>query len=89
MVKVVILECLNAPQVSVQTGEDVAAAEAQTDQVGVAERWVQWPPEDLRGFGGGEGGEGGEGGGVTRVLELRLLLLMLVRKTINVKSIDS
>lgn len=39
-------------QVACQTGEDNAEAEAQTEEVKMVERWVQWPPEDLRGYGG-------------------------------------
>lgn len=39
-------------QVSAQTGDDNAEEEAQTEEVGVADKWVQWPPEDLRGYGG-------------------------------------
>ena len=40
---------------SVQTGEDNQDSEAQTEPITTEERWVQWPPEDLRGW--GKGGE--------------------------------
>ena len=40
-------------QVACQTGEDTADVEVQTDTVEERERWVQWPPEDLKGYGGG------------------------------------
>ena len=46
-------------QVAVQSGEDNMEAETQTDVVDTANVWVQWPPEDLRGF--GREGERGEG----------------------------
>ena len=36
-------------QVASQTGEEV---EVQTEEVERRERWVQWPPEDLKGYGG-------------------------------------
>lgn len=39
-------------QVSCQTGEDNTEAEVQTEDVEVTEKWVQCPPEDLRGYGG-------------------------------------
>ncbi|XP_065920672.1 cytoplasmic dynein 2 intermediate chain 1-like isoform X2 [Dysidea avara] len=38
-------------QVSCQTGEDSTAREAQTDGITTMDRWVQWPPEDLKGWG--------------------------------------
>ena len=38
-------------QVSCQTGEDSAAREVQTDSIKTMDRWVQWPPEDLKGWG--------------------------------------
>ena len=37
---------------SVQTGEDNNERDVQTDEVTCSDRWVQWPPEDLKGFGG-------------------------------------
>ena len=58
----------DARQVAVQTGEDNMEAEAQTETVPMSSVWVQWPPEDLRGYGRdeGEGAAVGEGeGGVT------------------------
>ena len=39
-------------QVASQTGEDNAEVEVQTEEVERRERWVQWPPEDLKGYGG-------------------------------------
>ena len=39
-------------QVASQTGEDNAEAETQTEEVEQTEKWVQWPPEDLKGYGG-------------------------------------
>ena len=39
-------------QVACQTGEDTAEAEVQTEVVEGRERWVQWPPDDLKGYGG-------------------------------------
>ena len=36
---------------SCQTGEDSTAREAQTDGITTMDRWVQWPPEDLKGWG--------------------------------------
>ena len=39
-------------QVSCQTGFDTSEMAAQTDDIAVTEKWVQWPPEDLRGYGG-------------------------------------
>ena len=54
----------DARQVAVQTGEDNAEVDTQTDGVPSSSVWVQWPPEDLRGYGREEGeGEGGGGGG--------------------------
>ena len=38
-------------QVSSQTGEDSTARDTQTDDIVMVNRWVQWPPEDLRGWG--------------------------------------
>ena len=35
-----------------QTGEDNSERDVQTDEVTSSDRWVQWPPEDLKGFGG-------------------------------------
>ena len=35
-----------------QTGEDNSERDVQTDEVTCSDRWVQWPPEDLKGFGG-------------------------------------
>lgn len=40
-------------QVGTQTGEDTAEVEIQTEVIEGKEKWVQWPPEDLRGYGGG------------------------------------
>lgn len=40
-------------QVSVQTGEDNMEGSMQTDPIATTDKWVQWPPEDLRGYGGG------------------------------------
>ena len=40
-----------AVQVSSQTGEDSTARDTQTDDIVMVNRWVQWPPEDLRGWG--------------------------------------
>ncbi|KAL5502881.1 hypothetical protein EMCRGX_G009730 [Ephydatia muelleri] len=42
----------NTRQVTVQTGEDNMERDAQTDAVLCSEKWVQWPPEDFRGWGG-------------------------------------
>ena len=39
-------------QVSVQTGEDNSEREIQTDEIACSDKWVQWPPEDLKGYGG-------------------------------------
>lgn len=39
-------------QVYCQTGEDSVEVDVQTEEIEVAEKWVQWPPEDLRGYGG-------------------------------------
>ena len=52
-----------------QTGEDNSEREVQTDEVSCSNKWVQWPPEDLKGYGGvcvcvWGGGGGGGGGGV-------------------------
>ena len=47
---------------SSQTGEDNVESDAQTEPVTTEERWVQWPPEDLKGWGkGGDPGRYGEG----------------------------
>ena len=55
----------DARQVAVQTGEDNMEADTQTEAVPSSNVWVQWPPEDLRGYGREEGGgEAEEGGGV-------------------------
>lgn len=55
---------------STQTGEDNQESDAQTEPITTEERWVQWPPEDLKGWGKGgdpghyeEGEEGEEAGG--------------------------
>ena len=40
-------------QVSIQSGEDNQDSEVQTETITTEERWVQWPPEDLRGWGKG------------------------------------
>ena len=42
-------------QVSSQTGEDSTGRDTQTDDVVMVNRWVQWPPEDLRGWGCDDG----------------------------------
>lgn len=47
-------------QVAVQSGEDCMEADAQTDSLVSSDVWVQWPPEDLRGYGREQ--EEGEGG---------------------------
>ena len=39
-------------QVGCQTGEDTQEEETQTEEVEGREKWVQWPPEDLKGYGG-------------------------------------
>ena len=36
---------------SSQTGEDSTGRDTQTDDVVMVNRWVQWPPEDLKGWG--------------------------------------
>lgn len=38
-------------QVAVQSGEDCLEADSQTDRISSSDVWVQWPPEDLRGYG--------------------------------------
>ena len=38
-------------QVSSQTGEDSTGRDVQTDDIVMMNRWVQWPPEDRRGWG--------------------------------------
>lgn len=38
-------------QVATQSGEDCLEADAQTDSIPSSDVWVQWPPEDLRGYG--------------------------------------
>ena len=48
-------------QISVQTGEDNEYGEAQTEPTVTEEKWVQWPPEDLRGW--GKGGAPGDNEG--------------------------
>ena len=40
---------------SSQTGEDSTGRDTQTDDVAMVNRWVQWPPEDLRGWGCDDG----------------------------------
>ena len=42
---------------STQTGEDNQESDAQTEPIATEERWVQWPPEDLKGW--GKGGDPG------------------------------
>ena len=42
-------------QVSSQTGEDSTGRDTQTDDIVMVNRWVQWPPEDLRGWGRDDG----------------------------------
>ena len=39
-------------QVGCQTGEDTTEEGTQTEEIEVREKWVQWPPEDLKGYGG-------------------------------------
>ena len=39
-------------QAGSQTGEDTVEEGTQTEEVEGREKWVQWPPEDLKGFGG-------------------------------------
>ena len=39
-------------QVSSQTGGEMEEGEVQTEEVETREKWVQWPPEDMRGYGG-------------------------------------
>ncbi len=53
----------DARQVAIQTGEDNMEADTQTDTVPSSSVWVQWPPEDLRGYGREEEGGGGGGDG--------------------------
>ena len=55
---------------SSQTGEDNQESDAQTEPITTEERWIQWLPEDLKGWGKGgdpgrdeEGEEGEEAGG--------------------------
>ena len=38
-------------QVACQTGDELEDNGTQTDDVKTVEKWVQWPPEDLRGYG--------------------------------------
>ena len=45
-------------QVAVQTGEDNLEVDTQTEPISMSTIWVQWPPEDLKGYGREE--EGGE-----------------------------
>ena len=52
---------LSCMQVSVQTGEDNEDGEVQTEPIATEEKWVQWPPEDLRGW--GKGGAPGDNEG--------------------------
>lgn len=44
-------------QVAVQTGEDNLEVDCQTDAIHTSDVWVQWPPEDLRGYGREREGE--------------------------------
>ena len=46
-----LLKCSSILQVSTQTGEDSTGRDTQTDDVVMVNRWVQWPPVDLRGWG--------------------------------------
>lgn len=47
---------------STQTGEDNQDSDAQTEPITTEERWIQWPPEDLKGWGkGGDPGHYEEG----------------------------
>ena len=39
-------------QVSSQTGGEMEEGEVQTEEIETREKWVQWPPEDMRGYGG-------------------------------------
>ncbi len=43
-----------ARQAAVQTGEDNREAEVQTRSIPSSDMWVQWPPEDLKGYGSGQ-----------------------------------
>ena len=38
-------------QVACQTGDELEDNETQTDAIKTVEKWVQWPPEDLKGYG--------------------------------------
>jgi hypothetical protein len=49
-------------QAGSQTGEDTVEEGTQTEEVERREKWVQWPPEDLKGFGGPDGEEREETG---------------------------
>ena len=44
-----------ARQVASQTGGETEGEGTQTEEVEVREKWVQWPPEDAKGYGGGRG----------------------------------
>ena len=48
-------------QVGVQSGEDCMEVEVQTEAILSSEVWVQWPPEDLKGFGRVKESESEEG----------------------------
>lgn len=50
-------------QVAIQTGEDNMEVETQTDFISKSDVWVQWPPEDLRGYGREGEGEDEESSG--------------------------
>ena len=39
-------------QAGCQTGEDTTETDVQTEDIAMVEKWVQWPPEDIKGFGG-------------------------------------
>ena len=59
-------------QVSVQTGEDNEDGDAQTESIATEEKWVQWPPEDLRGWGKGGAPDENEGEDEAAVLSGRI-----------------
>ena len=46
-----VLFSLHCDQVACQTGDELEDNETQTDTIKTAEKWVQWPPEDLKGYG--------------------------------------
>ena len=82
---------------SVQTGEDNQDGDAQTEPIITEERWVQWPPEDLKGWGrGGDPGryeeeEAEEGGRVSFGMEgeSALRLISFLKKAGQVSAMCS